>query len=800
MFNNKMIFSLLKKSKSLRIVNLIGLSVIFACVVVSYAYVKKELSYDRFNANADRIVRFSVGYENEPVDGRNRGFSSESQVMRETPEIESAVLFAKINTGVLKYREKSTVVNDFLVASSNFFEVFSYELLQGDADKVLDAPEKAVVSERFARQLFGDESPLGKEIRIEARRFSDKTLFISGVFADFPETSHFHTDLIVHRPVSETDWPYVYLLLAKGADIKRLAQNMVGKLTEWDKQNDRKAIPHLLPLTDIHLHSRIQRELEPNGNIYYIYLIAGANALLLLIVLFNLWLNAGLIFSSNRKYYQLLRLNGASSSVVLKDESVVALLLGGISIVAGGLAAYFLLPCLRLSVTLFAGAEIGIIAGLFLFSVWFTSFLPVFTSLSYTLFLNDGNDFRALHFSLSKVKYLLIAQYVIVMLVVIVGFGISKQVGLIKTSQVGGRENTILVMKEQPDQVKQRYDLLKTELLKYPEIDGVTSAMQLPGSAIRDALGVWKEGEEQTDAQFIPQLLVGNGFFEFFRIMPVAGACFQSNTLTYKEEESLLYDFLDGKSLPEKRPEEYIINRKAMNLLGFQSPEEAVGKQLFITQGTVDYINEGIICGVTDNFTYTTIYEEAIPLIILQRNMFQHCILVRLDPNDTGRALATFNRVWSEVNPDYPADYTFLQDVYGQVYRNEWNAESLVRLFSLLGLIIANLGLIVVMAFIIKRKTKEIGIRKINGASFWTIVRMLNSRFIAWIGIAFLIAVPGACFVMSRWLENFAHKTALEWWIFVFAGLFVLLISIVAVSWQSWRAATANPVEALKSE
>jgi putative ABC transport system permease protein len=595
-------------------------------------------------------------------------------------------------------------------------------------------------------------------------------------------------------------WPYVYLLLAKGTDIKSLAQNMAGKLTEWDKDTGRKAVPYLLPLTDIHLHSRVQRELEPNGNIYYIYLIAGANVLLLLIVLFNLWLNAGLIFSSNRKYYQLLRLNGASSSVVLKDESVLALLLGGISIVAGGLAAYFLLPYLHLSYTLLAGAEIGIIAGLFLFLVWFTSFLPVFTRVSYTLFLNDGNDFRVLYFSLSKVKYMLIAQYVLVMFVVIVGFGISKQVEWIKTSQVGGRENTILVMKEQPDEVKERYDLLKTELLKYPEIEDVTSTMQLPGSAIRDAVGVWKEGEEPRDARFIPQLLVGNDFLEFFHITLVAGACFQPNTLTYKEEENLLYDFLEGKSLPEKRSEEYILNRKAMHLLGFQSPEEAIGKHLFITHDAVGYFNDGVICGVTDDFTYTTIYEEAIPLIILQRNMFQHCIMVRLDPNDTGRALATFNRVWQEVNPDFPADYTFLQDIYGRVYHNEWNAAMLVRIFSLLSLFIANLGLIVVMAFIIKRKTKEIAIRKINGASFWTIVWMLNSRFIVWIGIAFLIAVPGAYFVMNRWLENFARKTALDWWIFVFAGLLVLLISVVAVSWQSRRAATANPVKSLKSE
>jgi putative ABC transport system permease protein len=237
-----------------------------------------------------------------------------------------------------------------------------------------------------------------------------------------------------------------------------------------------------------------------------------------------------------------------------------------------------------------------------------------------------------------------------------------------------------------------------------------------------------------------------------------------------------------------------------MKMLGFQSPEDAVGKQLSIAGTTVCYISKGTIAGVTDDFTYTTLYEESIPLIVLQRKIFLNCFFVHLSPDNTRQALETFNRIWEEVYPDYPANYSFLQDVYNQVYRNEQNTESLVWLFSLLSLIIANLGLIIVMAYVIKRKTKEIGIRRIHGASFWTIIKMLNGELVIRIAIAFLIATPAAWYVMNRWLENFAHKTALNGWIFVFAGLFVLLLSVAAVSWQSWRAATSNPVKALKTE
>ena len=180
--------------------------------------------------------------------------------------------------------------------------------------------------------------------------------------------------------------------------------------------------------------------------------------------------------------------------------------------------------------------------------------------------------------------------------------------------------------------------------------------------------------------------------------------------------------------------------------------------------------------------------------------MFQSCIMVHLSPDNKAQALQTFNRVWNEVNPDYPASYSFLQDIYGRIYRNELNAEALTRIFSLLCLIIANLGLIIIMSFVIKRKTKEIGIRKVNGATSGNIIGMLNKRFVIWIGIAFVIAIPVSYYVMSLWLQNFANKTTLDWWVFALSGLLVLLLSAISISWQSWFAATINPVKSLKSE
>ena len=214
------------------------------------------------------------------------------------------------------------------------------------------------------------------------------------------------------------------------------------------------------------------------------------------------------------------------------------------------------------------------------------------------------------------------------------------------------------------------------------------------------------------------------------------------------------------------------------------------------------YINKGVIVGVTDDFNYTTTFEETFPLIILQRKIFQDCLMVQLssDAGDNRQAIQVFNDVWNKVNPDYSTDYTFLHDVYNQMYYNELNAEMLTRVISLLCLIIANLGLIIIMTFIIKRKTKEIGIRKVNGATSGNIVRMLNSRFVLWISIAFVIAVPVSYYVMYYWLQSFAQKTSLDWWIFILSGLLVALLSAASISLQSWRAANTNLIKALKTE
>ncbi|WP_294081914.1 ABC transporter permease [Proteiniphilum sp. UBA5384] len=659
------IFRRLVKSRSLRIVNLLGLSVIFACLLLSYRYIRKELSYDRFNENADRMVRLSIQYDDEPLDGRLYLQNVESE-LEKIAEIEQFVSITKVNTAVLAYAGERRIMNDFYAVSPNFFEVFSYPLATGDPSNVLKSPESILVSQSLAQELFGDENPIGKELSLEGRRLDSKTYFVSGVFDDFPENSHFHTDLLFHRRQDIPEWTYVYLLLNDIRNLPRVKEQIEAHYDAFENLTE-EVTAHLMPLTDIHLHSRAQREMEHNGNIYYIYLIAGANILLLVVVLFNLWLNHSLLFSYNKRYYRLLRLNGADASTILYNESIPAVLIGLLSILIGGIAAYYLAPILHFPTFRFLSYGTIGLALCFLGLTLFVSLIPVLASISSTMFISTRDSLNPSRFSFSNIRYMLVIQYAIVIFIVIISFGISKQLNLIKTTQVGGKTENILVMEEQPDDV-------------------------------------------------------------------------------------------------------------------------------------IDYISKGTICGVTDDFTYINIYEESIPLFIMQRQLFRHCFMLKFAPDKQEEGLRIFDEVWNKVNPDYPPNYSFLQDVYGTVYRNEFNAGRLVNLFSLLCLVIANLGLVIFMAFIVKRRRKEIAIRKVNGAQPGQIIRMLNRSFIYRILFAFVIASPLAWWVMQQWLANFAHKTSLDWWIFALAGIAVLLFSVVSVSWQSWRASVQNPAEVVKSE
>ncbi|MBD8346941.1 ABC transporter permease [Dysgonomonas sp. HGC4] len=793
MYNTPFVVRRFWKTKNLRIVNLLGLALLFACILVSYTYVKRELSFDKFYSKADRIVRMTVSYDGQQADGRIYG-TNFNQILQSVSEIEDGLKLSKINTAILTLNEKKQVVTDIYFSSENLFEILDIPLLEGDRKTAFKSPGSVVISEKQANQLFGKTDIVGEKIELSGRRFNNMTCSISGVFKDMPDNTHFHTDIIVQETDFDSLFFYAYLLVGKGQNYSELEKKISDVFLKENPQRPSAKIS-LMPMTDIHLKSHVLREMEPNGNIFYVYLIIGANVLLFIIVMFNLWLNASVIFSYNKRYYQLLRFNGASSMVVAKDEFQVVFGLAVIGGLMGKLISAFVADYFSISFNFISIGEEIILTLLFLLVTAFISLLPILSNISSTYFFNDCIDIKAARFSFSNVKYMLVIQYSIVIFIIIVTIGINNQIMLIKNTQVGGTDTNILVLEEQPTEVISNYSTLRNELLKHTEIESVTGAMQLPGSAVRDMIGVSIDGKEQT---YIPVLVIGEDFFSFYGIKLVAGTLFPPLKLTLKEEEDLVFKRMDEKIFSNIK-EDVILNSKALQVFGFASAEEAIGKEIKIEHGSLDFTQSAVVLGVVEDFTYTSVYEDAIPMIILQRNMFMNCFMIRFAPEQETQAMQTLNAVWGKINPDYPINYKFLSDTYNVVYKNELNAGKVIKFFSVLCLIITILGLIVFMTFMIKTRTKEIGIRKVNGATNQEIVVMLNVSLLRWIILSVCIAIPTAWFIIDKWLESFAYKTELHWWMFIGASIFVSLISLFAVSFQSWKAAKINPVKSVKS-
>jgi len=793
----------LLKTKGLRVINLVGLTLIFTSIIVSFSYIRWETSFDSFYRNADRIGRLSLAFEGKQADGRIFR-DSYDEFLKQNPEIEDVLKMVIIQTTTLSNKDSKIVVNNLVLAENNFLDFFNIPLIYGNAKDVFNKAGNIIISEKLALQLYGKTDVVGQEIKLEGRKYVLDKGFVNGVFKNIPANSHFHTDIIV----SETDYSnlpiYYYLLLRKGFSNKELSRKITEAIQKTSESPVWKtAEASILPLTDIHLYSNVAKEIEPGGKIDYIYLIAGANILLLIIVLFNLWLNSSVIFSYNKRYYQLLRLNGASSLAIVKDELHISFFISFISLLLSFILSLYISEYFEVNLYSIPVVYYLVISAILLFLTVFTFLLPVLKSLSYTLFFNRSEELKPVRFSFSNVKYMLLVQYTIVVFVIILSVSINNQISIIKTTQIGAVNDSIVVLKEElPTEVISNYSLLRSELLKHPEIESITGAMQLPGGGIRDMIQIRIDGKEETMS--CPILVVGDDFFPFFGINAIAGNLPPQLTLTQQEEERMLEEKFKLQSQGEKYTtsirDNYIINRKALGLLGISSPEEAIGKDITLLHQSLDYIPSGKICGVVDDFVYTNVYEDIIPILIIPRNLFMNCFMLRLSPEHTSEGLDALNKEWGKVNPDFPLNYGFLTDYYRVIYKNEVNAEQMVRLFSSLCLIITLLGLIIFMAFMMKVRRKEIGIRKVNGASSQDILIMLNRSLLIWLILSCIIAVPLSSYILNIWLANFAFKTSLTFCLFAGTCLSVIVFSLIIATWQSLKAAGINPVDSIKSE
>ncbi|MGM0622176.1 MAG: ABC transporter permease [Bacteroidota bacterium] len=788
----------LKKHPFLNFIKVLGLALALTGIVFISLFLKNELTYDTWHKKADRIYRFTVTNPTFLADSHFARFYDSGQIPQMTDyfsEIENYTRLAPVRESILLHEQRYYNVNQAFICDSTFFELFDAELVVGNRKTILDDPAVMVASSSFAKKVFGDSNPVGQIMSIPPGQFNGEKLdfTIKGVMHDFPQNSHFHPDFIATPVEGDIQgWAWSYLLLAENAN----AENITNQYPQFLAANSEQTIEeiqtkaHLQKITDIHLHSKKLREIETNGNITNIYVLAIAALILLLISMSNYAsLNLGMMgFSS--KFMAVNRVLGSSRNTNLKFFLAESLIMVVLSVIL------FTVISIPVQSVIKSRFNINLLEGNFLlaaFIIFLFSLLGIFSGIQPVLKQKLGrtgagsNRFGALKTKgIAVNKGIVVFQYTFAIILIAAVLVISRQTNFALNQSMGVQQDNVICFESVHGDIQQKFEVFKSELLKYNSIQSVSGMLDPPGGEANDMFPFELEGyqQEESSEERLGVFPCDYSFADLFNLQFLSGANF-----TEKNEDN------EGSG-------EYIINEAALHQLNYSDPDSIVGKQFQLispVQGIE--IPKGRIIGVVKDFHLSSIKKKVRPLVFFKRkDLWLINFVVSYKAGMRAEAINDIQTVWNELFPAYPFSYEHVGSIYRQVYKTEILQARLLSIFTLLSVFICSMGLLGLSLLISQQRTKEIGIRKVNGARISEILTMLNRDFVKWVIVAFILATPAAYFAMNKWLENFAYKTTLSWWIFALAGVLALGIALLTVSWQSWRAATRNPVEALRYE
>lgn len=801
------IFRRINKYRKYFLINAFGLSIAFACILLVYSYTHNELSYDKFHSKADRICRLTLNSntgKSSMIDARI--WSGWAPILLdEIPQIQEMVRLISFRNAIVSIDDNSFYSKKVFGVDSTFFDVFDYELILGNEKTLFKEPHQVAVSESMAQRYFGTIDVLDRQIKIVHQQIGVAEDYnIKAIYKDFPENSHIKADLLCTIDESQDVWSYTYLLLNPDVEFKQV-QDAIQAL--WDKrytEQDYNPIVNLQPLTDIHLHSHKSRELVQNGNVRTLYLLISGVLIILIIALIN-FINLNYVqYLSEQKNLIIKTINGATRITLAKEFLNETVILMTIVVFSGFIIVYYLSDIFHYEAILYTPkTSMAVVTFLFFATASIAASLPFLYRKQHQNLTLSIRPKRNIY------KIFLILQVALSIVAITATLFLQKQINYINLLHPDAKKSDLVVMPNNSGNVVSSYETLKQQVLKHPEILAVSAVMEEPAGIVTDNFPYILEGENSDEQKTINILCIDSNFFSFFVISPIAGTMDIGSTPSFEWEQKAIQLWQLESNMEEIPPglkEEvmpirgkYIINKMALSHLGIESAEEAIGKS-FKLDFMGNMFPQGEIIGVVDDFHYTNIYVKEKPLVMVARKMFCHCFLFRIDPNKKGGAIAALKNEWEKIYPDVPFHYEFVTESYRKVYQNEYTQMKVLLLFALISIMLSVIGIYAMVSFNLKMKTKEIGIRKVNGATIIEIMKMLNKDFVKWVAIAFVIAVPISYLAIQKWLENFAYKTTISWWIFALAGFIALLITLITVSWQTYWAALKNPVEALRFE
>jgi len=782
----KSAFRYMKRDKIYTFLNLAGLAVGMSCFIIIGLWVQHEISFEKFHAKSDRIYRIGNVVTLNTGDSRDMVYTSPPiahTLVKDYPEIETAVRMLGQHGANFKVKDKDFIEEWGFYADPSFFEVFDFPLLIGNRSDALKDPRSIILTQKLASKFFGGENPVGKTLLLNNENYQ-----VTGMMKKPPSNSHLQFQYLISAVGAEEfegqNWGqlrlYSYIVLQDNTQVDALE----GKIQEVNKRYigdwaDNVFLYHLQPITSIHLHSDLIGEYSPRTELSQIYLFSAIGLLILIVACIN-FINLTMARYHRRlKEVGIRKVLGADRFRLVLQFMCESFLSACLSTGAALLLVPVLNPVFGFLITgkmhlegniliiIVIVLAVGLTSGLYP-AIYLSSFQPV--SLFRKAVMKGSHRL--------VLRRLLIVFQFTVTIVLLIGTGVVyTQMQFIKNRPLGfNREKILLVQMNNPE-LRKNYETVKSELLTVPGVIKATASGFVP--FLNQVLKVYQPEGFGEDMISVRTLYVD---YDFLPTMEI--------------------ELADGRNFMRENPADaeygYIVNKTAVKEFGWDSP---LGKQIEAHGSNEnEETAKGPVIGVLEDFHFRSLKEEIAPLILRVRPERFDFISLKVETENLSGLLSKLQEKWKEIDPVYPFSYEVMEGIFDRTYRRDQQLGRGFSYFSLISILIACLGLLGMIAFLTQQRTKEIGIRKVHGASVFSIVGLLNKEILILVVLANLIAWPVGYFIMDNWLKNFAYRTAINPLVFLIAAAAAFIIVASTLSVQTIRAAMADPVDTLRYE
>lgn len=793
-------FRNLRKHQTFSFINIVGVAVGLSCFLLIALYVQDELSYDQYNTQASRIYRVSrtfISSDGIPTLKLAQLAPPFGPLLKQDfPQAEQVVRTLDVNQNLIRYGEHSFNEKDIFFADPNLFSVFDFRLGSGNPNQALVNPFSVMLSRPMAEKYFGATDPMGKIIRLN----NQFDLTVTGVFEPLPSQAHFHPSLLLSFSTLNdnrvygaeglrTNWSNnsfnTYLLLKPNTDPAQLEAAFPAFQDKYIPQEEGRmpsafSVLSLQKLTDIHLRSHTDSEIEPTSDITYIYLFSAIGLFILLIACIN-YMNLATARSAGRaKEVGMRKVVGALRTQLIGQFLSESLLLVVFALGFAVLIVVFSLPALNnftqkhlaveqllnpafLSILIGITVLTGVVAGSYP-AFFLTSFRPLGVLKGQIASTMRSGKLR---------QVLVITQFAIAIILIISTTVVYDQMQYIQNYRLGYAKDQVLVLRDVGDSTT-NYETLKEQLMQTGAVGTMGRSSRVPSGRLLDSYGAMAmKGDTMAPVKInLRGLRVDYDFLSAYQIPMAAGRNFSR---AYGTDTSMI-----------------VLNETAARQLGW-TPEQAIGKPFQYGQ------SKGQIIGVTKDFHFESLHQQMSAIAMVMNNGGLNFLSVPLK-GDVSQAIQQVETVWKRFFPERPFEYQFLDERFDRLYARERTQQTLFSIFSGIAILISCLGLFGLSMFMAEQRTKEIGIRKVLGASEASLVGLFSKDFMKLVVVALVVASPIAGYAMHHWLNDFAYRTTLHWWVFAGAGGITVLIALLTVSFQSVKAALTNPIKSLRSE